>query len=173
VTSLDTASLVIRLVVGLTIVAHGYNHIFGPGGIQGTAGWFSSMGLKPGIVHAWTSGLVEIAGGVGLAVGFLTPISAGSIIGIMTVAGITAHRTNGFFIFKPGQGYEYVLMIGAVALAIGILGAGQVSLDHAIGIDTDLDGWAGGLLAGGLGIGGAALLLATAWRPEKKPTGAA
>lgn len=172
-TSLDTASLVIRLVVGLTIIAHGYNHIFGPGGIQGTAGWFASMGLRPGIVHAWMSGLIEIAGGVGLAAGFLTPVSAGSIIGIMVVAGITAHRKNGFFIFKPGQGYEYVLMIGAVALAVGILGAGQVSLDHAIGIDTDLDGWTGGLLAGGLGIGGSALLLATAWRPEKSPAGAA
>jgi putative oxidoreductase len=166
VTELDTASLIIRLVVGLTIVAHGYNHVFGPGGIQGTAGWFSSMGLRPGIVHAWTSGLLEIAAGFGLAVGFLNALSAGAIIGIMIVAGITAHRPNGFFIFKPGQGYEYVLMISAVAAADAILGPGKASLDHALGIE--MDGWLGGLLAVLLGVGGAILLLGTSWRPEKK-----
>jgi len=48
VTSPDTAALVLRVIVGITIIAHGYNHIFGPGGIQGTAGWFASMGLRPG-----------------------------------------------------------------------------------------------------------------------------
>jgi putative oxidoreductase len=169
VTSFDTASLIIRLVVGLTIIAHGYNHIFGAGGIKGTAGWFASMGLKPGIVHAWTSGLLEIAAGAGLAAGFLTPLSAGALTGIMTVAGITAHRKNGFFIFKPGQGYEYVLMIAAICVGIAILGPGYASLDHALGIDTDLDGWTGGLIALILGVGGAALLLATSWRPERKP----
>ncbi|CAJ59379.1 MULTISPECIES: DoxX family protein [Frankia] len=166
-TSPDTAALVLRVIVGLTLVAHGYNHVWGPGGIKGTAGWFQSMGLRPGIVHAWTSGLVELAAGFGLVFGFLTPFSAGGIIGTMVVAGITAHRTNGFFIFKPGQGYEYVLMIAAVCAAIGILGPGKASLDHAIGIE--LDGWAGGLIAILLGVGGAALLLVTAWRPERKP----
>lgn len=164
-TSPDTAALVLRIVVGLTIVAHGYNHVFGPGGIQGTAGWFASMGLRPGIVHAWVSGLLEIAAGLSLAAGFLTPFSAAAVIGIMVVAGITAHRTNGFFIFKPGQGYEYVLMIALVSAAIGILGPGRASLDHAIGIE--LDGWAGGLIAVLLGVGGAAALLAAAWRPSK------
>ncbi|MCM3887112.1 DoxX family protein [Frankia sp. R82] len=166
-TSPDTAALVLRIIVGLTLIAHGYNHVFGPGGIQGTAGWFQSMGLRPGIVHAWMSGLVELAAGAGLVVGFLTPFAAGAIIGTMVVAGITAHRTNGFFIFRPGQGYEYVLFIAAVCAAIGILGPGRASLDHAI--DIELDGWAGGLIALVLGVGGAALLLATAWRPERKP----
>ncbi len=164
-TELDIASLVIRLVVGLTIVAHGYNHVFGPGGIQGTAGWFSSMGLKPGIVHAWASGLLEIGAGSGLAVGLLNALSAGAIIGIMAVAGVTAHRSNGFFIFKPGQGYEYVFMIAVVAAAAAILGSGRASLDHALNIE--MDGWLGGVLAVALGIGGAILLLVASWRPRK------
>lgn len=168
-TAFDTALLVVRVVVGLTIVAHGYNHVFGPGGIQGTARWFASMGLKPGIVHAWVSGLLELATGFALAFGFLTPLDAGAIIGIMVVAGITAHRENGFFIFKPGQGYEYVLMIAVVCAVIATLGPGVASLDHAIGIDDNLDGWTGGLIAVALGVGGAAGLLVTAWRPERKP----
>jgi putative oxidoreductase len=166
VTSPDTAALLLRVIVGLTIVAHGYNHIFGPGGIQGTAGWFASMGLRPGIVHAWTSGLLEIAAGFGLAFGFLTPLSAAAIVGIMVVAGVTAHRPNGFFIFKPGQGYEYVLLIAVVCVAIGTLGGGRASLDNALGIADDLQGWVGGLIAAVGGVGGAALMLITAWRPD-------
>jgi putative oxidoreductase len=166
VTAADTADLVLRVVVGLTIVAHGYNHIFGPGGIQGTAGWFASMGLKPGIMHAWASGLIELGAGVALAAGLFTPFSAGAIIGIMIVAGMTAHRKNGFFIFKPGQGYEYVLMIAVVCLAIATFGPGYASLDHAFTIDDNLDGWLGGLIALVLGVGGSAGLLLTFWRPE-------
>ncbi|SQD95250.1 MULTISPECIES: DoxX family protein [unclassified Parafrankia] len=166
-TSPDTAALIFRIIVGLTLVAHGYNHVFGPGGIQGTAGWFSSMGLRPGIVHAWTSGLVEIAAGFGLAFGFLNSFSAGAIMGTMVVAGITAHRKNGFFIFKPGQGYEYVLMIAVLCLGIAILGPGKASLDHAIGIDDDLNGWVGAIIALVLGVGGSVGLLVTSWRPNK------
>jgi len=165
VTAADTADLVLRIVVGLTIVAHGYNHIFGPGGIQGTAGWFASMGLKPGIVHAWASGLIELAAGFGLAAGFLTPLSAGAIIGIMVVAGITAHRKNGFFIFKPGQGYEYVLMIAVVCAAIATFGPGKASVDHLITVDDNLDGWLGGLIAVAMGVLGSAGLLGSSWRP--------
>ena len=168
-TAYDTAMLVIRVVVGLTIVAHGYNHVFGPGGIQGTAGLFHSMGLKPGIMHAWTSGLLELATGAALAFGFLTSLDCGAIIGIMVVAGTTAHRKNGFFIFKPGQGYEYVLMIAAICAVIATLGPGVASLDRALGIDDNLDGWTGALIAVGLGLGGAAALLGTSWRPERKP----
>ncbi|MBX6390026.1 MAG: DoxX family protein [Frankia sp.] len=167
--AVDTAALVLRVVVGLTLVAHGYNHIFGPGGIQGTARWFASMGLRPGIVHAWMSGLIEIAAGLGLAAGFLTSISAGAIIGIMVVAGITAHRKNGFFVFKPGQGYEYVLMIACVCAAIGIMGPGVASVDHGIDqwIPLEWSGWTGGLVTILLGVVGSALLLAGAWRPNR------
>ena len=163
-TSPDTAALVLRVIVGITLIAHGYNHVFGPGGIQGTARWFASMGLRPGIVHAWMSGLVELAAGAGLVAGFLTPFSAGAIMGTMVVAGITAHRTNGFFIFRPGQGYEYVLMIAVVCAAIAILGPGEASLDHLIGIE--LDGWVGAVIALAIGVGGSAALLGAAWRPN-------
>ena len=166
----DTAVLVLHVVVGLTIVAHGYNHIFGPGGIQGTASWFASMGLQPGILHAWTSGLLEIAAGFGLALGFLTSLNAGAIVGIMIVAGVTAHRKNGFFIFKPGQGYEYVLLIAVVCVAISILGPGSASLDNAF--DIDLVGWPGGLVTLGLGVGGSAALLGASWRPNPPPPAA-
>jgi putative oxidoreductase len=122
------------------------------------------MGLQPGILHAWTSGLLEMAAGVGLVLGFLTSLTAGAIVGIMIVAGVTAHRKNGFFIFNPGQGYEYVLLIAAVCVAISILGPGYTSLDSRLGIE--FDGWPGGLVTLGIGVGGSAALLGASWRPS-------
>jgi putative oxidoreductase len=94
----------------------------------------------------------------------------------MCVAGWAAHRPNGFFIFRDG--YEYVLVMGISTLAIAILGPGGWSLDDAFGIVDYDDPSSAGLLrtTGGLiafvgGVGGAATLLATSWRPSsvKKP----
>jgi putative oxidoreductase len=83
----------------------------------------------------------------------------------MVVAWITAHRTNGFFIFKPGQGWEYVMIVTFVAIVLGTLGPGEWSLDHAL--DLDWNGWSGMLTVLLAGIGGALVLLAAAWRPER------
>src|SRR6476661_3898847 len=81
--------LVVRVSVGVTMIAHGYNHIYRGGKIQGTAGWFASLGMKPGILHAWLASITELAAGLGLVLGLLTPFAAGAIIGILTVAFIT------------------------------------------------------------------------------------
>jgi putative oxidoreductase len=79
----------------------------------------------------------------------------------MVVAGVIAHRRNGFVVFRDG--YEYVLMIAVVAVALAALGPGRISLDHAAGIK--FAGPAGVLTALIAGLGGAAVLLATSWRP--------
>ncbi len=162
----DIASLVLRVSVGGTLIAHGWNHAFGGGRIEGTAGWFESLGLRPGRLHALMATATEIGAGLLLLLGLLTPLAAAGAVGTMAVAFVIAHLRNGFFIFRPGQGYEYVLMIIMVACA---LGGGAVSLDRALGISGDLSGWTGlaiTALAGGLG---AALLLAVFWRPGGKP----
>ena len=57
---MDVALLMIRLIVGLTLVLHGWNHAFGGGKIPGTARWFESLGLRPGRLHAWLSAATEI-----------------------------------------------------------------------------------------------------------------
>jgi putative oxidoreductase len=165
----DIASLVLRVSVGGTLIAHGWNHAFGGGRIAGTAGWFESMGLRPGRLHALMATGTELGAGVLLLLGLLTPLAAAGAVGTMAVALITAHLRNGFFIFRPGQGYEYVVMIIMVACGIGALGGGAVSLDRGIGIADDLSGWTGlavTALAGGIG---AAVLLAVFWRPAQRP----
>ncbi|GAA1860143.1 DoxX family protein [Actinomadura bangladeshensis] len=166
---IDIASLVLRVSVGGTLLAHGWNHAFGGGKIEGTAGWFESMGLRPGRLHALMATGTEIGAGVLLLLGLLTPLAAAGAVGTMAVAFITAHLSNGFFIFRPGQGYEYVLMIIMVACALGALGGGAASLDRTLGISGDLSGWLGltiTVLVGGLG---AAALLAVFWRPDRQP----
>lgn len=164
--AINLALLALRVAVGLMIIAHGYNHAWGGGKLEGTAGWFASMGLKPGRVHALAATGTELACGTLLVLGLLTPFAAAGVVGVMVVAWITAHRTNGFFIFKPGQGWEYVMIVAVVGIAIATLGPGQWSADDALDLLDDLTGWTGMLIALVLGVGGAGALLAAFWRPE-------
>ncbi|HEY3723693.1 MAG TPA: DoxX family protein [Acidimicrobiia bacterium] len=157
--------LILRVMVGIVMIAHGYNHIFRGGRIKGTAGWFESLGMKPGVLHAWLASLTELGAGLLLIAGLLTPLAAAGVVGVMLVALITNHLKNGFFIFRPGEGYEYVLTLCMVGLAIGAIGAGEWSVDNAI--DLGWIGWTGLLVAAIAGGGGAAVLLALFWRPAK------
>jgi putative oxidoreductase len=166
--AVDLGLLVLRLTLGGVLLAHGVNHINGGGKIPGTARWFGSMGMRPPIVHAWLASVVEVVAGALLLVGLLTPFAAAGGIGIMTVAFIINHRKNGFFIFRPGEGYEYVLTLALLGLAIAILGAGGWSLDHAIGIDDDLDAGVGLAIALIAGVGGGLLTVGLGWRPAKR-----
>jgi len=167
--SVDLALLVLRLSVGGVFLAHGINHIFGGGRIPGTGRWFESLGMKPGWLHAWTASLTEIGAGALLVLGLLTPVAAAGVVGVMLVAWITNHARNGFFIFRPGEGYEYVMTLTLVGLVIAVLGPGGWSLDHAAGLQVHLVGWTGLWIALGAGGGGALALLAGYWRPERKP----
>lgn len=165
----DAAALILRAVLGGVMVAHGWNHMFGPGGLDGTARWFASMGLRPAKVHALASGVTELGAGTALLLGLLTAVQCGAVVGVMTVALVTAHRTNGFFIFRPGQGWEYVAVLAAIAVALAALGPGEVSVDAALDIAAYLDGFAGIAVSAGLGLAGAAILLALCWRPPRVP----
>jgi putative oxidoreductase len=167
--NVDIASLILRLAIGGTIFAHGWNHGFGGGGLAGTARWFESIGLRPGRLHALMATGTELGSGVLLVLGLLTPVAAAGVVGTMLVALITNHLRNGFFIFRPGEGYEYVLMIILASCALGALGGGAVSLDEAAGLSDTLGGWLGLAIAAVAGGVGAALLLAAFWRPASAP----
>ena len=163
---LDTAALLLRLALAGVLVAHGWNHLRGPGGVEGTARWFASMGLQPARLHALASAGTELAAGSALVLGLLTTASCAATVGVMTVAFATAHRTNGFFVFRPGQGWEYVGFLAVAAVVLAVLGPGTLSVDHALGLAARLDGTGGGAFAAAGGLVGAALLLVTCWRPS-------
>lgn len=170
VDAVSLALLVLRTGVGAVMLAHGINHIFGGGKIAGTARWFESLGMKPGVVHAWLASLTEVIGGALLVAGLLMPLAGASVIGVMLVALITNHRGNGFFIFRPGEGWEYVMTLALAGFALAVVGAGQWSFDHALDLDDDLVGSTGLLIALLAGVGGALGLLAVAWRPPPDKT---
>jgi putative oxidoreductase len=160
------APLLIRVVVGIVMIAHGLNHWRGGGRIAGTARWFSGLGLRRGTLQAWLSVITEIGAGALLVLGLLTPLACAAVISVMAVAGLLAHRPNGFFVFR--EGYEYVLVLAVASVALAMLGPGSFSLDHAAGIVVD--GWAGGLIALGVAMVATAGLLVTFWRPEPAAT---
>lgn len=170
--ALDFGLLLLRVVLGLTMAAHGYNKFFGGGRIPGTAGWFESIGMKPGTLHARIAASVEIAAGLGLALGLLTPVPAAGFVALMLVAAWTVHRNNGFFIVK--EGWEYNLVLAGAAVAVAATGAGRYSLDHLLFSGTDfynlLYGWWGLAIAVVLGLAGGIGQLVVFYRPPAKTT---
>ena len=164
--AVNLALLILRVTLGVVMLAHGINHIFGGGRIEGTAGRSESLGMRPGRLHDWLASLTEIGAGALLVVGLLTPLAAAGVVGVLVVAWITNHLRNGFFIFRPGEGYEYVMTRTLTAVAVGLLGAGEWSVDDAADLG-DLAGWPGLAIVAGGGLGGALVLLALFWRPER------
>lgn len=153
----------LRLAFGLSIFAHGYNKVFGKGGIDRTAKWFAEVGMRTPKLQARLASLTELGSGLALVLGFATPIAAAALIALMVVAIVVAHRHNGYFIFRPGQGWEYCAAILIVAMVISLLGPGNWSIDSAI--NFDYGNWASFSIAVALGVGSAMVQLALFWRP--------
>jgi putative oxidoreductase len=155
--------LIFRFLVGLTFASHGWMKRFGPGGIDGTAGWFESIGMRPGKRHAVMASTVEMGAGALLALGLLTPFAAAGMIGVMVVAGWAVHRRNGFFIV--GNGWEYTFVVALIAAAIAGLGPGRWSIDHALDLSSDFSGFVGLVIAVVLGVAVGVAQLTLFYRP--------
>ena len=157
----ELALSLIRVTVGAVMLAHGWNHFFGGGRLPGAARWFESLGMRPGVVHAWLASATEVGAGAGLVLGFATVLACAATVGLMTVAGVVAHRRNGFFVFRDG--YEYVLVLALAAVAVALGGPGRLAVDNAAGIEVT--GVAGLLVSAVGGVGSAGALLACCYRP--------
>jgi len=158
----DGAALLLRLTIGPMLVAHGYNKVFGPGGIEGTTRWFDSLGLQPAKVHARLAAATEIGAGSLMTIGAASPLPSAAVIGLMTTAARTDHKGKGLFIFKGG--WEYTAVIGAVAVAMAAIGPGRYSLDGIRRRQRRGPFWT--LAAIVFGIAGSTALLATSYRPD-------
>jgi len=153
--------LVLRVVVGLLFFGHGAQKLFGwfgGHGLSGTGQFFESMGFPQGKRQAFMAGLFEAGGGLLIALGLVTPVAAAALIAVMTVAVIRVHFAKG--VWSTDGGYEYNAVLVAVVFALSGVGAGNWSLDHALGLHLHGAGWALGAL--GVGILGALLPLAEA-----------
>ena len=151
---MDAGLAVLHIVVGLLFVGHGAQKlfgVFGGHGLEGTAGFFESLGLRPGRFHAVAAGFNEFVGGALLALGLLVPVAAALLIATMVAASLTAHRGKG--IWNQNSGLELPLVYAGIAFALAAVGPGDVSLDSALGLDIHGLGWALAALAAGV-LGG-------------------
>ena len=138
---------IIRAIIGGLLFAHGTQKLFGwygGYGLDGTGGFFESVGHKPGRTMAMVAGLSEAGGGLLLILGLLTPIGSAAIIGTMIVAAVSVHKDNG--LWATNGGYELPLINATVAAGLAFTGAGSWSLDSALNTPWNR-GWGVGLLA--------------------------
>jgi putative oxidoreductase len=151
---MEIGLLVVRIIVGLLFVGHGAQKLFGVVGgygVSGTGAAFEAMGMRPGKLNAVAAGAAEFAAGVLLVLGLLTPLAAALVIAVMIVAIATVHLGKG--IWASGGGFELNLVYIAIVFALAGVGAGDWSLDHALGLGVSGTDWAIGAL--GVGILGA------------------
>ena len=157
----DLALLILRAWAGIVILAHGVKHARGR---EKTGRWLESVGFRHPDVQWLAMTATEIGVGALLIAGLLTPLAAAGLVGTMVVAYVVVHREVGFWVTaRPDEGWEYVATLIAVAFGIAILGPGEWSVDDAIGIAADLDGWAGAAIAAGGAVSGLAQV-AVFWR---------
>ena len=161
--------LVLRVVVGLIMAAHGAQKLlgwFGGYGLRGTGEFFVQLGFQPGPAFAAAASISEIVSGLLVTLGFLGPIGPALMISVMIVAAMTVHWEHG--LFAANNGIELPLLYGASAFALALTGFGQYSLDSVLGIAGHLpltDTW----IALVIGIIGGFANLALRRRPATTP----
>src|SRR6267378_3705226 len=118
----NTATAILRLVLGVVMFAHGAQKMlgwFGGYGFSGTMGFFTGTMHIPAPL-AFLAIAAEFFGGLGLIIGFLTRIAAFGITVNMLVAIVAVHAPNGFFMNwagnQKGEGIEYHLLVLAVTV---------------------------------------------------------
>jgi putative oxidoreductase len=170
---MDVALLILRVVVGAYLFAHGAQKLlgwFGGPGLAGTEGFMGNMlRLRPARLWTLAAALSEFGGGLLLVLGLLSPLGSLGIAAAMITATLTAHAGKGWF--NTAGGWELPLTNLAVAAAVGIAGPGAISLDHAlkIALPEPAIGIAGAILVI-LGVATTLLTRAPAPAPEPAPS---
>jgi putative oxidoreductase len=162
--TLSIGLLLVRIVIGLIMAAHGAQKLlgwWGGYGLRGTGQFFEQMGFQPGPAFAAAASLSEIISGLLVAVGFLGPIGPALMVSVMIVAALTVHLGQGLFAPK---GIELPLLYGIAAFGLALTGFGEYSVDNLLGVAGR---WSAGFtwIVLMLGVAGAFVNLALRRRP--------
>ena len=150
--TLGTGLLLTRLVLGVLMVAHGGQKLFGwlgGYGIDGTASFFEQLGFRPGKLFVVTASVSEVASGILIALGLLGPVGPALLLSVMIVAAVSVHWKNG--LFAGTNGIEVPLLYATGAVALAFTGPGPFSLDTVLGIDHP---WTPALKLAAVAVGG-------------------
>jgi putative oxidoreductase len=122
--------LIVRVVVGLLMAAHGTQKLlgwFGGYGLQKTGDFFAQLGFRPGRAFAAAASLAEVTSGLLLTLGLFGPIGPALMISVMIVAAVTVHWGHG--LFATTNGVEVPLLYAVAAIGLALTGFGPYSLD--------------------------------------------
>ena len=158
---MDLGLLIVRVVIGLLFAVHGTQKLFGwfgGHGLKGTAGFMGQLRYRNPQAAALAAGVFETGAGLFLAAGFLTPLAAAAVIGVMLNAVVSAKLKAGLI-----GGYELDVLYAVGAVGLAVPGAGRYSIDDALheAFGWTLAGTAWGFIALGLGVAIATLVLAS------------
>jgi putative oxidoreductase len=132
----DCALIAARIVLAWIFVYHGSRRLFGwfgGAGIHDSAQYFANTAhLRPGTFFAVVSGVIELGGGIAIALGLLTRLAGAAIFVDMMMAIVTVTWANGINATGTKSGYELNLALGVLALVVAIFGAGRFSLDALV-----------------------------------------
>ncbi|WP_409471640.1 DoxX family protein [Streptomyces sp. HC307] len=157
----DVGILLLRLAVGLILAGHGAQKLFGwfgGPGLDATGKYFAELGYEPGAFFAGLAGLSEVLGGLGLAVGLLTPLAAAAAIGVLINAMAVAPEKTLWS--AEGPAFAYPMTFAVAALTIAAVGPGRLSLD--VLFPWRDGGWLSAAFALVLGVVGGVLVVVLA-----------
>jgi putative oxidoreductase len=140
---MDLGRTILRGVVGPLMIGHGTQKLlgwFGGHGLEGTGGFFETLGMRPGRRHASAAGAAEALGGALVTVGALTPLASTLLSSVMMTAIRKVHAKNGPW--NTSGGYEYNVVLIAAMAALTEVGPGRPSVDAALAPRLRGRGWA-------------------------------
>ena len=122
----EVAALLLRLTLGIVLIAHGLLKLI-VFTLPGAAGFFSSVGLPGWLAYVVTA--IEIVGGLALVLGWQSRAIA--LVSLPVLLGASfVHAGNGWLFTNPNGGWEYPAVLVLLAVAVALLGNGSAALQR-------------------------------------------
>jgi len=128
-TARDVSLLPARASLGATMLYHGVSKLRGEGPAQ-TASFFEQVGIRPGARWARLAALAEVAAGASAILGIGTRLGAAAVLATQGVAIAKVHAPKGFD--NVSGGYEFNVLLAAVALGLLLAGPGTISAHEVV-----------------------------------------